>query len=238
LRKMNRKVWTEICAGIAKAIPIFFAYLPLGITVGLFARDSNLKLTEIALMSASVYTCIGQIVAIKMLTSGSGLWSISIAVFLVSLRHMLMSITLAPFLKKARPAHLALLAFGITDEPFALGVHELRYRTGSIYVFTGIVFMCWLSWVTSSLIGYSLGQFGGFFNEYGLKFTLPALLISLTFLQIKEKGDIASALFSGALTILCLSFFSVSLSISLIIISVLGASSGALVEAWMKKSGC
>lgn len=235
---MNRKVWTEIFAGVVKAIPILFAYLPLGITVGVFARESNLRLSEITLMSVAVYTCIGQIVAIKMFTSGSGLVSIWIGVFLVSMRHMLMSVTLAAFLKKARPPHLALLAFGITDEPFALGIQELRYGTGSIYVFTGIVLMCWFSWVTSCVIGYSLGQFAGFFNEYGFKFTLPALLVALTVFQTKTKSEVASALFSGVLTILLLVLFSMSLSMSLVLTSVLGASSGALAEAWIKKSQC
>jgi 4-azaleucine resistance transporter AzlC len=224
-----------IVLGIVKAIPILLAYLPLGVVFGLLARESGFGLAEIALMSATVYSGMAQIIGVKMFVSGVGLWSIYLVVFAIGMRHSLMSITLAPFLGRVKKIHLALLACGITDEPFALGIHEFRHGSGSTYVFTGIVFMSWFSWVISCVIGFSLGRFSKVLSPYGLKFVLPGLLICLTVFQIKQRFDIIAAFTAAGLTILFLHIFTSPMSMSLIVISIIAATSGALSQRWIER---
>ena len=63
-----------------------------------------------------------------MLTGGAAAFSIILTTFMVNLRHVLMSSSLAVFLGGTKKRWLAVFAYGITDESFA--VNYIRFKTG------------------------------------------------------------------------------------------------------------
>lgn len=111
------------------ALPIVFGYVPIGLAFGALARQIGLSLWQIGLMSALVYAGSSQFIAVSLLGAGAGLLTIIVTTFLVNLRHLLMSSALSPYLPRLNGHFLALLAFGVTDETFALNITRLRARS-------------------------------------------------------------------------------------------------------------
>ena len=77
------------------------------------------------LMSILVYAGSSQLIAVAMFGAGMGPLSIIATTFVVNLRHMLMSASLAPNLRKWSKWELAAFAYEITDESFA--IHSTRF---------------------------------------------------------------------------------------------------------------
>ena len=113
-------------AGAGKALPVVLGYLPLGFAYGALASLAGISLPYIVLMSLLVFAGSGQFIAVNMYAAGAGSLSIIATVFLVNLRHLLMSASLSPYLQKFPRQSLPLVAFGLTDENYALACGEFK----------------------------------------------------------------------------------------------------------------
>ncbi len=89
------------------AIPIWIAFVPSSLAFGIAAQAHGLRLHEIILMSAWVYSGPAQFAVIEPLATGQSSLQILLAAFLINLRFLPMSAALAPFFSGVR--RLALL---------------------------------------------------------------------------------------------------------------------------------
>ena len=114
--------------GMAAAWPICLGYVPIGLAFGVLAHNAGLAPWEIGLMSLFVYAGSSQFIAVSMISSGSAVVPIIMTTFIVNLRHLLMSSSLAVYLQGLGVGRLSLYAYGVTDESFALNM--ARFRDG------------------------------------------------------------------------------------------------------------
>ena len=84
-----------VLEGIKAAWPICLGYLPLGFAFGVLAQKAGLDLLDIALMSILVYAGSSQFIAVAMISGAAAPVSIILTTFVVNLRHLLMSSSLA-----------------------------------------------------------------------------------------------------------------------------------------------
>jgi predicted branched-subunit amino acid permease len=84
------------------------------------ARQSGLSLWEALAMSLFVYAGASQFIAVEMLAAGAAALPIILTVFLVNLRHLLMSATIACHLGRQPLGTSAAVAAELTDESFAV----------------------------------------------------------------------------------------------------------------------
>ncbi|MDO8644652.1 MAG: AzlC family ABC transporter permease, partial [bacterium] len=100
--------------------PILVSYLPLGFAYGLMAQGAGLDFFAAALMSVLLYAGSAQYIAVGMIGQNQPVFFIVFTIFIVNLRHILMSSALAPYLSKWSAPKRILFGTQLTDETFAL----------------------------------------------------------------------------------------------------------------------
>jgi 4-azaleucine resistance transporter AzlC len=175
-------------AGVKAATPIVLGYLPIGFAFGVLARTAGLSVAEVGLMSILVYAGSSQFIGVNMLAAGAAAPAILSTTFLVNLRHLLLSTALLPSFKENAAWQNALLAYGITDETFAVNASVLQGRTiGAAYV-AGLHVTAQSSWVAASVVGALAGQMAGNHEALGLDFALSAMFIGLLMPHLRGEG--------------------------------------------------
>ena len=221
----------HITAGAKKAIPIVLGYLPLGFAYGALASLSGISLPVIIMMSIVVFAGSAQFISVSMLAAGAGGASIIATVFLVNLRHLLMSASLSTYLHKFPRKSLPLLAFWLTDENYAVACGEFQESEKNHFYILGLFGTAYLGWVAGGALG---GIFGGFFTGanavFTMEYALYAMFIFLLVIQMTEHKLLLAACASGALSLLFYLYIPGTWYIMLA--TVCTATIGVMVEKW------
>ncbi|MBS4031651.1 MAG: AzlC family ABC transporter permease [Clostridiales bacterium] len=221
----------DMAEGAKKAIPIVLGYLPLGFAYGALARLAGLDLALIVLMSLIVFAGSGQFISVSMLAAGAGGASIVATVFLVNLRHLLMSASLSPYFQNYPRRSLPLLAFWLTDENYAMACGEFRNCERGHHYMLGLFGTSYTGWVLGGVLG---GLFGGFFSSANaamtMEYALYAMFIFLLVIQMTERKLFLAASFSGALSLLF--YLYIPGSWYIILATVCTATMGVSAERW------
>ncbi len=186
--------------GIQAAWPICLGYVPIGLAFGVLAQKAGLNLLEIAIMSVFVFAGSSQFIAISMLSAGAVSVSIIITTFVVNLRHLLMSSSLAVFLKGEKRWKLSLFAYGVTDESFAINHVRFGKMGWDLNRATALNFTANITWIGSTI----MGGFGGQFIEagsFGIDYALIAMFICLLVFQLKTSIYVVTAVIAGVLAV-------------------------------------
>lgn len=78
--------------GVKAAVPTALGYVAIGLAFGVVAAASGLSALEVGLMCALVYGGSAQFAMCALVVAGAGLGELTLTVFLVNLRNMLMSL--------------------------------------------------------------------------------------------------------------------------------------------------
>lgn len=218
---------------LTPALPVVMGYLPIGFAYGVLAINAGLSIFETVAMSVIVYAGSAQLMAVSLFTAGINPFSIVATTFIVNLRHLLMSASLAPHMKRWRKAEVAAFAFELTDESF--GVHSLRFERGEDQPGTtlGINFVCQLSWVVGTLLGTLAGGLITDVKPFALDYALPAMFIALLVLQIKSRGHLVVAIVGGVFSMLI--WLGGVTQWNVLLAALIAATLGAGVETWTKR---
>ncbi len=222
-----------IKGGVIAAWPICIGYFPLGLAFGILGQKAGLSLVEMGLMSVMVYAGSAQFIAVSMLSGGAAPVFIILTTFMVNLRHVLMSSSLAVYLRDSSRKFLFLYAYGVTDESFAVNLARFRDTDWRPCEALTVNQVANAAWVLSTLIGGYGGQFipAGFL---GIGYALSAMFICLLIYQLRGRIYVITAIVSGSLAV-CLSLF-VPGNAYIVLASLLGATAGfALLRTARKK---
>lgn len=227
----NGKNGEAVKRGVSLAMPIVVGYLPIGFAFGVLAAAAGLSVSAAAAMSIFVYAGSAQLIAVGIIESGAGPQVLAVTVFLVNLRHLLMSSYLAPYLGVLRRWQQAIFCFQLTDESFA--VHSTVFRENgtagppaSLFALNGAAH---LSWITGSLAGAWAGsRLLVDTRLFGLDYALPAMFIALLVMQADNRRRIMIALLAAGLSITL--YLSGAIWWHIIIATVVAAAVGALTE--------
>lgn len=209
--------------GLATAWPICLGYVPIGLALGVLAQKAGLGPLETALMSTLVFAGGSQFIAVAMIKSGAAVAAIVATTFMVNLRHALMSSALALPLKGVSRRFLALFAYGVTDESFA--VNMARFRAGGWDRWRALVVnhAANLTWIVSTVAGAWAGEFIPA-GAFGIDYALTAMFICLLVLQLRSRFYAVVAAFSGlAATVL---YVTVPGNSHIVIAAVVAATAG------------
>jgi 4-azaleucine resistance transporter AzlC len=216
--------------GTIKAAPIVFGYVPIGIAFGVLAKKSGLPDIDTLLLSIIVYAGSSQFVAVSLFEANAPGLSIILTTFIVNLRHLLMSASIAPNLSGWRKPELMGFAFHLTDETFAL--HSNRFSLGvppKLEIF-GTNITVQLGWILGTWLGITLGGFIGEVEPLGLDYALPAMFIALLVMQVRAKLQTFIAVIAGGLSVALILLGWDQWNV--LLAAFTGATVGALVETW------
>ncbi|WP_338419782.1 AzlC family ABC transporter permease [Pseudodesulfovibrio cashew] len=224
---------SPLVSALRQVAPIIMGYIPVGAAFGVLAHKTGLSMLSTVLMSVMVYAGSAQLIAVALFAAGVPPLSIVATTFVVNLRHLLMSASLAPNLGRWRVWEQAMFSFEITDESFAL--HSARYARGDSSKAVSILInaMAHVSWCAASWVGYLAGGAIPDVKPLGIDYALPAMFIALLVMQTRNGLHVLVAGFSGLASIALIQAGADRWSV--IIATVLGATLGAGVESWMKR---
>ena len=207
--------------------PICMGYLPLGLAMGVLGEKAGLTPFQVMCMSLVVFAGSGQFIAVSMITAGASTAAIVLTTFMVNLRHLLMSSSLAVHYQGACRKKVSLLSHGIVDETFAVNLNQLKRGHWPIELAIASSYAAWISWAVSTTLGCFCGQFIPT-GAFGLDYALTAMFICLLVYQLGTPLHAIVALISGALAT------AISLSLPgnayIVIATILAASLGLLIK--------
>ncbi len=175
--------------GVKDCVPTLLGYISIGLPFGVVGSASGLSVLEIALLTILIYAGSAQFIFCALLLTSSPASAIIVTIFVVNLRHLLMSLTLAPHF--TRYSMLRNVGFGtlLTDETFGVAVTK-QMQTGKLYGkwMDGLNLTAYLFWILSCVTGAFLGQWVANPEQWGLDFALIAMFVALLVLQLSSVG--------------------------------------------------
>ena len=224
---------SALASAFRQTLPIILGYVPVGFAYGVLAQKSGLSDMNTILMSALVYAGSAQLIAVGLFAAGAAPLAIVATTFVVNLRHLLMSAALAPYLRAWSKTRLALFAYQMTDETFAL--HAGRFAKGEIGTGEtfGINVIAQSAWVGGTVLGLAASTLITDIRPIGLDYALPAMFIALLLGQLKSRQHLAVAVIAGLLsTALMLAGLDQS---HVLAATIIAATIGLGVHAWTSK---
>ena len=147
----------EIIRGMKAGISIGVGYIPIAITFGLLARAAGVPNSISIMMSLFVYAGASQFVGVNLLALHTGYWEIILTTFILNFRHFLMSASISQRIEKglSKP-WMAVLAFGITDESFAVASLQKEEQLNPWFLL-GLNVVGYSAWNVGTWLGVFLG---------------------------------------------------------------------------------
>ncbi len=161
----------EYKEGIKHGIPIFTGYLAVSFAFGIAASEKGLNVIQAVFMSLTNVTSAGQFASLDSIKNQVSLFELAFLQFIINIRYLLMSTALTQKLgKEVGILHRCLIAYGVTDEIFALSV--LRHGKLKPSYSYGLITISVSGWILGTFLGASAGKI------------LPAIVISCLGLAI------------------------------------------------------
>ena len=221
--------------GIKACIPTIMGYLGIGIAMGIVGKAIGLAVWQVFLMSVVVYAGSAQFIICGLLAIGAPIPSVVFTVFLVNLRHFLMSLSVANHFKK--DSLLSGIGIGtlLTDESYGVLMATLAQRPAVSSRWThGLNITAYATWILATVIGAMLGNFIPDPNVLGLDFALTAMFLGLFLFQVQlplkfQKNKTIIILIVTAVSLYLLMAV-VSAELAVIISTLLGCGIGVTLK--------
>ena len=219
----------EFRSGIRAELPLVLGAVPFGLIYGVLAREAGIPPSAAVAMSSIVFAGSAQFIGTQLFASGAPGALILLTTFVVNLRHLLYSASVAPFLRGLRPAWRWLLGYLLTDEAYAVTIAHYQIRSAADrhkhWFFLGAGLTLWVGWQISTLFGVLLGA--AIPAQWGLEFALPLIFIAIT-VPLLTDGPMRAAALTGAL--IAVAGAGAPLRAGLIAGAAAGIAAGVLVE--------
>jgi 4-azaleucine resistance transporter AzlC len=157
--KDRKEHWREeVAAGMRVGLPLAIGYLPTALTFGMLSQTAGIPAYVAVLMSLIVYAGASQFVGINMLTSAAAAPEIVLATFILNFRLFLMTTAIARKLEPTSRSQRALVAFGVTDESFAVASMRSGGHALSVAYMLGLNSIGFLAWNAGTWLGLILSE--------------------------------------------------------------------------------
>lgn len=142
--------------GMKQGIPIGLGYLAVSFSFGIVALKAGLSTLQAVLMSLLNLTSAGQFASLTVIAAGGSYLELALSQLVINLRYCLMSCSLSQKIAPDAPFfHRFLVAYGNTDEVFALSVAQ----KGAVSPFFsyGVMLVAVAGWTLGTLLGAAAG---------------------------------------------------------------------------------
>lgn len=147
----------ESASGIRDSVPVAMGYFAVALAFGLYATKGQVPVWAAGLISATNLSSSGQFAGIVVMLASGSLVQLGLTVAVVNSRYVLMALSLGQRLKPGVTWwQRAAIAFGITDEIFALAMG--RRQVPAAY-YLGLVPLPVLGWTGGTITGALVGEF-------------------------------------------------------------------------------
>jgi len=176
--------------GIRKMLPIVLGVIPFGLAYGVLAVQGGLTVAETMLMSLVVFAGASQFMAVGMFQTGVGGLTIVVSTLLINVRHLVMGLSLSPYLTETTPKWQRLLAFGLVDESYLTTITHYREQgepQGNPHFMLATGITMYVVWNLASLTGALAGNAISDPLKWGLDFAMPATFLTMLLPQVVSR---------------------------------------------------
>jgi 4-azaleucine resistance transporter AzlC len=221
---------TEFFNDARDTLPLVIGAIPFGIIFGTLSGGAGLSTAGTMGMSLFVFAGSAQFIAMGLVGAGTAWPLIVLTSFVVNFRHLLYTAALLPYLKRLPRGWQAVLAFGLTDETFAVAVG--RYGCSDAgpykhwYQLGSMVFM-YTNWNLCTVVGLAAGRMLMSIGRWGLDFAMVAAFIGMIIPYLKNRPTYFAVLVSAVAALL---FHGLPHKLGLILATVAGISAGIAAD--------
>lgn len=143
--------------GFSDGIPIGLGYFSVAFGFGILAMSSKISAFFAWLISATNLTSAGQVAGVEIIAASGTLVEMALTQLVINLRYSLMGFSLTQKLDSSftTPKRL-LLAFGITDEIYAVAISQKGKITASYMA--GLIVIPFIGWTSGTVAGALTNQ--------------------------------------------------------------------------------
>lgn len=222
---------TAFLAGMRACLPLLPGIVLFGMVCGAAAASAGLTTGQSFALSWMVFAGSSQIVAAQLFASGAPGWVIIATGWVVNLRFVMYSATLAPHLRELSGPRRWLAAYLLTDQAFAVTLGRiLDGRPGSSWFYLGIAATLWLLWQISSLAGIFLGTLIP--QSWSIDFVVALTFIGVLAPLLRDRNMMAAAIAGGAAALL----LDLPMKLNLMAAALAGVAVALLLEKLWPKS--
>ncbi len=229
---------SEFSAGARDTLPLVIGAAPFGILFGILTLTAGMPWWAAQAMSALVFAGSSQFIAAGLIANGTPHPFIVLTTFVVNLRHALYGASVAQYLRGLPSAWRAALAFGMTDESYALTIAHYRDEArgdgqAKHWYFLGANIAMFVPWQLDTALGYWIGRALGDPLALGFDFVLPIVFIAILVPQLTTRSTRLAALVAGSVAV---SASGLPNKLGLVIAIAVGMVAGMGTERWNSHS--
>src|SRR5437762_451148 len=221
--------------GVRDMAPMMLGVIPFGMVCGVGAIAAGASPIAALAMSMIMFSGAAQIVATQLLVAGAPFAVILLSCLVVSLRLLMYSAAMAPYLRPLDHRWRALLSFVLTDQALAgtlqrfQNSHDVR-ANASYFLGTGA--SLWIVWQLATLAGILAGQIIP--ASWQLEFVVPLCFLAVLVPLLRDR--IAILVFTVA-TVAVIALDAMPLRLSMVCSGLLGIAAGVLGDKMAARRG-
>src|SRR5215831_17984878 len=174
--------------GIRDMSPMLLGIVPFGIVCGVGAVAAGASPIAALAMSMIMFSGAAQIVATQLLVAGAPFAVILLSCLVVSLRLVMYSAAMAPYLRPLDHRWRSLLSFLLTDQAFAQTIRRFRASgdlSGNASYFLGSGLFTWVIWQLATIVGILAGQVIP--ASWELEFAVPLCFLAVLAPLLRDR---------------------------------------------------
>lgn len=215
--------------GFVDLMPLWLGAAPFGVAYALAAQTAGLNAAQTMAMSLLVFAGASQLTAAGLFASGAGGFSIVFTTLVINLRHLLLTASIAAALRHLSLFRRAGIAFGVTDESYAVSVRRLLAGEAGAALLFGANVSMYVCWNLSTIAGLLLGGVLPDPASLGLELVFPLSFLVLLMPYLTGRPAWAAAIVAGVVAIAGRLLLPGGWYI------LLAAIAGSLVGAWLEE---
>lgn len=183
--------------GLKDGLPIAIGYLSVSFAFGILAVNSGLPIWAPIITSLTNFTGTGQFVGTTLIAASASIAEIAFTLLIINARYVLMSISLSQRLEKVSIWKKLIIAFGNTDEIFAVAVS--KYCDLSFKYMAGLILCSFTGWVGGTALGALCGSIIPQSILSAMGIALYAMFIAIIIPPAKKSRAVLLVIALGAL---------------------------------------
>jgi len=188
-------------SGASDVGPILPGLVPFGAVVGVTMANAGYSSVQTIVASLFMFTGAGQLVVAELTAAGT-VWIVIVSTALVvSLRLVMYSASLAPYVQQLPRRNRFILSAFLVDQPYALSVLKFSSdeSVNRFWYYVGTAFPMWLTWQVSTVVGILFGTSIPEWIDIG--FIIPLIFISILVPAIEDLISVVTAVAAGFLAL-------------------------------------
>jgi len=219
---------TAFLEGVRDMSPMLLGIVPFGIVCGVGAIAAGASPIAALAMSMIMFSGAAQIVATQLLVAGAPFAVIVLSCFVVSLRLVMYSAALAPYLRPLDHRWRNLIAYVLTDQAFARTIQRFR-ESGDIAAnasyFLGSGALLWVVWQIATVAGILAGKIVP--SSWQLEFVVPLCFLAILVPLLRDR---VSLLVFAVAAVAVVALDAMPLRLSMICGALLAIGAGVVVD--------